>query len=196
MILKFIEEKERVYDKFGENGAYVIFSIDGVHYEALFINKSGGQKREWQTLEIKRLGSQRKSKFKDDKQKEINEFFKKHYNVNDEEKRYLKVNEKAVLIAENVRLSKVIYNRVKNYGWNTSTAKTTAVRKKRKNDINRKYDIVRHDGTVLHSGVTIEEAHKILKVKRSTVRSYTGHKYKEKVIARKKGIYLTDSKQK
>ena len=195
MEIKFIEEKEKFYNKTGEYGAAVILEIDGVKYETTFMpRKKRGVCMGWFLGDIKRVGGVRKSRFKDEKVNSIIAFLKEHYQVNDDTF-YIKVfapNEEAI---EKHRKEKIMYNRVKNYGWDRTTAKETPIRKKKRNNIHRKYDVIRGDGFVLHEGLTLEEAARKLKIKRATARSYTGYKWREKIINRGKGIYLTESEK-
>lgn len=193
MELKLVEEIERLYSKFGEYGVSVVFEINGEPYTGTFV-RYNEDTLSWKMIDVARLWSPHKIRFAPDKQNAINDFFKEHYNVSDGD-RYLMIYEEAVRVADERRLKKVIYNRVNNYGWNRSTAQSEPIRKKRKNDINRLYDVMESKGKVIHEAVTIEEAHKLLKLKRSTIRAYTGYKWREKVIKRGSGVYLTDTKK-
>lgn len=195
MQIIFVEEKEKFYNKTGEYGAAVILEIDGINYETTFMPKKyRGVCMGWFLGDIQRVGGARKSRFKDEKVKIIIAFLKDHYQVNDNTF-YIKVfapNEEAL---EKHRKAKIMYNRVKNYGWDRTTAKETPIRRKKSNNIHRKYDVIRGDGYVLHECLTLEEAARKLKIKRATARSYTGYKWRDKVLSRGIGIYLTESEK-
>lgn len=94
---------------------------------------------------------------------------------------------------DTVQRNKAISNRVKNYGWSKTEALEKPIRKKRPNNVYRKYDIINGDGVKVATGLTIEQAAKFLKIKRTSARTYTGYKWAEKVKATGKGHYLTDS---
>jgi len=90
---------------------------------------------------------------------------------------------------------KAISNRVHKYGWSKTEALEKPIRKKRPNNVYRKFDIINGEGKVIATGVTIEQAAKLLKVKRTTARAYTGYTWAERVKERGKGHYLVDSKE-